>query len=97
MKRLILSRAARSDLIEIWEYIASENRPSANRIIREIKARFKTLHKFPELGRRRDELKKGLRSFPVKKYVVFYFVTDDFVKIDRVLHGAQDIDSIFSE
>jgi len=97
MKRLILSRTARSDLIEIWEYIASENKPAANRIIREIKARFETLHTFPELGRRRDELKKGLRSFPVKKYVVFYFVTDDFVKIDRVLHGAQDIDSIFSE
>ena len=56
-----------------------------------------SLHTFPELGRRRDELKKGLRSFPVKKYVASYFVTDDFVKIERVLHGAQDIDSIFSE
>ena len=48
------------------------------------------------MGRRRDELKKGLRSFPVKKYVVFYFIIDDGVKIARVLHGAQDIDSMFS-
>lgn len=97
MKRLILSRAARSDLIEIWEYIASEDESAANRIHREIRARFETLLSFPELGRRRDELKKGLRSFPVKKYVVFYSIIKDGVKIARVLHGAQDIDSIFSE
>jgi toxin ParE1/3/4 len=97
MKRLILSRAARSDLVEIWEYIASENERAANRINREITARFETLLRFPGLGRRRDELKEGLRSFPVKKYVVFYFVIENGVKIARVLHSAQDIDSVFSE
>lgn len=65
MKRLVLSPTARSDLMNIRVYIASENKPAANRVIREIKARFKTLLSFPESGRRRDELKKGLRSFPV--------------------------------
>jgi len=72
MKRLVLSPSARSDLKNIREYIASENRPAATRIVREIKAKFKTLLKFPEVGRRRNELKRGLRSFPVGKYVVLY-------------------------
>ena len=71
MKRLVLSPAARSDLKNIGEYIASENKPAATRIVREIKARFKTLLKFPEVGRRRNDLKKGLRSFPAGKYLVF--------------------------
>ncbi|MEK6409009.1 MAG: type II toxin-antitoxin system RelE/ParE family toxin [Acidobacteriota bacterium] len=97
MKRLVLSPTARSDLMNIRVYIASENKPAANRVIREIKARFKTLLSFPESGRRRGELKKGLRSLPVKKYVVFYFVIKDGVKIVRVLHSAQDIESIFNE
>jgi toxin ParE1/3/4 len=97
MKRLVLSTAARSDLANIREYIASENRRAAVRIIREIKASFKTLLTFPELGRRRDELRKGLRSFPIEKYVVFYAVTEQHVKIARILHGAQDIDSILGE
>ena|SRR5437867_5637836 len=97
MKRLVISPAARSDLVNIREYIAPENKRAATRIIREIKASFKTLLTFPELGRRRDELKKGLRSFPIEKYVVFYFVTEQHVKIARVLHGAQDIDSILGE
>ena len=95
MKRLVLSPSARSDLKNIRAYIASENKPAATRIVREIKARFKTLVKFPEVGRRRNELKKGLRSFPVGKYVVLYFVTEDGLEIVRVLHGSQDLDSIF--
>ena len=97
MKRLLLSTSARSELINIRKYVATENKQAANRIIREIKARFETLVKFPELGRRRDELKKGMRSFAIKNYVVFYFVTENSVEIVRVLHGAQDIDSIFSD
>jgi len=95
MKRLVLSPSARSDLRNIREYIASENRPAATRIVREIKAKFKTLLKFPEVGRRRNELKRGLRSFPVGKYVVLYYVTEDGLEIVRVLHGSQDLDSIF--
>ncbi|HEY3137292.1 MAG TPA: type II toxin-antitoxin system RelE/ParE family toxin [Blastocatellia bacterium] len=97
MKRVIVSRAARSDLVEIWEYIASENIEAADRVRSEIRARFEMLLKFPEIGRRRDELKKGLRSFPVERYLVFYFVTKSDIRIARVLHGARDIESIFKE
>lgn len=97
MKRLVISPTARSDLVNIREYIAAENKRAATRIIREIKATFKTLLTFPELGMRRDELKNGLRSFPIEKYVVFYFVSEQHVKIARVLHGAQDVDNILSE
>ena len=52
MKRLLVSPSARSDLVNVREYIASENKRAAARIIREIKARFKTLLEFPEMGRR---------------------------------------------
>ena len=97
MKRLAISPSARSDLVNIREYIAAENKRAATRIIREIETSFKTLLTFPELGRRRDQLRKGLRSFPIEKYVVFYFVTEKHVKIARVLHGSQDIDNMFDE
>jgi toxin ParE1/3/4 len=95
MKRITISRAARSDLVEIWEYIASENIQAADRIRNEIITRFEMLLRFPEIGRRRDDLKRGLRSFPVKKYLVFYFVEEDGIRIARVLHGARAIESVF--
>jgi toxin ParE1/3/4 len=47
------------------------------------------------MGRVRDELLPGLRSFAMPPYVIFYEVIDDGVAIVRVLHGARDADSQF--
>jgi toxin ParE1/3/4 len=93
MSRLVLSPAARSDLLNIWEFLAYLSQKKADRTMREIYERFETLLKFPESGRRRDELKKGLRSFPVEKYLVFYFIIEDGIRIARILHSAQDIEN----
>jgi len=44
----------------------------------------------PERGRPRDELYAGCRSLPVERHIVYYYLTDDEVVIDRVLHSSQD-------
>jgi len=97
MSRLVLSRAARSDLLNIWEFLSYLSQKKAERTMRGIYERFETLLEFPEAGRRRDELRKGLRSFPVGKHLVFYFIIDDGIRIVRVLHSAQDIESILAD
>jgi len=48
------------------------------------------------MGRARDELASGVRSFPFGRYVVFYAPLDDGIDIVRVLHGSRDIDAIFN-
>lgn len=93
MSRLILSPAARSDLLNIWEFLAYLSQKKADRTMKEISERFETLLEFPESGKRRNELRKGLRSFPAGKYIVFYFIIEDGIRIARVLHSAQDIES----
>jgi toxin ParE1/3/4 len=45
----------------------------------------------PLAGRERPELGRGLRSFAVGNYVLFYVARPDGVEIVRVLHGRQDI------
>jgi toxin ParE1/3/4 len=50
----------------------------------------------PNLGRSRDELEEGIRSFPVGKYVIFYRVIPAGVEIVRVLHGSRDLNAIFN-
>jgi toxin ParE1/3/4 len=52
------------------------------------------LARHPRIGRERDELRDGLRSWPVHPYLVFYVVDDDArtVVIERVIHGHMDID-----
>lgn len=47
------------------------------------------------MGRARDELAAGLRSFPIGHYVLFYERVTDGIALVRVLHGARDINSQF--
>jgi plasmid stabilization system protein ParE len=64
---------ADSDLDAIWHYVAtkSESLDVADRFIDSIIDRFFLLASHPNIGRARDEdLRPGLRSFPVGEYVI---------------------------
>ena len=90
-----LSPAARSDLDEIWFYIAQDNPDAADKFIRAPVSRFPKLAAMPELGRRRKELASRLRSFPVGRYIIFYRPLENGIEIVRVLHGARDLPPLF--
>ncbi|AUB37002.1 Plasmid stabilization system protein ParE [Nostoc flagelliforme CCNUN1] len=38
-----------------------------------------------------------MRSFPVKNYLIFYRTIDEGIEIARILHGSQDIETIFQD
>ncbi|MDD2902690.1 MAG: type II toxin-antitoxin system RelE/ParE family toxin [Syntrophales bacterium] len=86
---------ARSDLVEIWNYIADDNEQRADAFIDLIDQKFQKLAHNPNMGRSRQELEESLRSFPVGRYVIFYRVIPEGVEIIRVLHGSRDLDAIF--
>jgi toxin ParE1/3/4 len=46
------------------------------------------------LGRQRDELRPGYRSFPVGQYLILYRVTDESVEIMHILHGKRDLGAV---
>jgi toxin ParE1/3/4 len=58
--------------------------------------RFELLADNVKIGRERPELKEDLRSFPEGNYLGFYREWAGVVAIVRVLHGARDLDEIFS-
>ncbi len=62
---------AQEDLTEIWEYIADGNINRADAFIDTVDAKLRTLAGQPMMGRARDELMPGLRSFPDSSYVLF--------------------------
>ena len=97
MLAIVLTPSANADLLEIWEFIAADNPDQADAYIGLIDATFQNLSRQAGLGRRRDELAPGLRSFPVGRYLIFYLLDSDCLRIVRVLHGARDIDALFTE
>jgi toxin ParE1/3/4 len=92
-----LSQRARRDLVEIWSYIAEDSEESADRFIDLLVRSFKNLGQNPYLGRSRDDLRDGCRSFVVGQYVVIYRVAEPGVRILHVLHGRRDIPRLFQQ
>lgn len=99
MGQFRLSPEAEADLDAIWLYIApaASNIDIATLVIETITARFWLLAQFPYLGRSREDLRPGLRSFSADEYLVVYAIgADDVVFILHVLHGSRDILKLFS-
>jgi toxin ParE1/3/4 len=55
------------------------------------------LARHPHIGRRRDDLRPNLRSFPVGDYVIFYQTEGSDVLILHVLHGRRDIAALLGD
>lgn len=96
MPVVLLRPRAQDDITEIWGYIADDSELHADAFVDRLDAKFQLLARQPGLGRAREELSPGLRSFPVGRYVIFYEPISDGIAIVRVLHSARDIDEQFS-
>jgi toxin ParE1/3/4 len=94
MPRLVLAPEARQDLREIRDHIAKDN-PG---VVTRLRGLARILAGAPALGRARPELGAGVRSFPADRHVLFYRPLRGAagIQIVRVLHGARDVDAIFS-
>ena len=90
-----LTELAIADLKEIWIYFAEHNVPSAQKFVKELMLKFELLSENPKMGTLRQTYIVGIRSFPYKRYVIFYFPTENGIEIYRVIHDARDIDDLF--
>jgi toxin ParE1/3/4 len=90
-----LNRQVKAELDDIWLFIAEESSSLeiADRVVETIADTFLQLSKHPSLGRRRDDLREGLRRINAGSYVVIYRVEGNNIRILHVVHGRRDIKS----
>ncbi len=52
---------------------------------------------FPNLGRKRDKILPGLRSFSIDNYLILYMPIGEDVEIFRVISGYRNLSALFSD
>jgi toxin ParE1/3/4 len=87
---------ADADLDDIWYYTAKESGSIeiADRLIDSLTERFWLLARHPHVGRLRDDLRPGMRSFPVGRYIILYRVEDEDVLILNVVAADRDLNRL---
>lgn len=94
MARVQKTSRAKTDLIEIADYIAADNLDAALRWIDEIDQTFRLLALNPYLGEELSALQPGTRRQTFGNYLIFYRPTEDGIMVVRVLHGSRQIDNL---
>ena len=97
MATILIKPLAQADLLDIWNFIASDSFDKADQLLKKIDSQLKVLASNPGMGRKRDSLAAYLRSFPVGNYLIFYRPINQGIEVIRVLHGARDIQSLFED
>ena len=98
MADLLISPQAEMDLDQIWLHIARESQSieRAEHFLDRFATFFSRLARNPYLGRQREDLRPGYRSFPLGDYIILYRLTEaEEVKVLRVVHGSRDLDGLF--
>ncbi|HET8809228.1 MAG TPA: type II toxin-antitoxin system RelE/ParE family toxin [Flavobacteriaceae bacterium] len=91
-----LSLDAALDMEEIFDYSIEEfGAKQAHDYASKMHTLFLKLTEQPEIGRKRNEIKIGLRSLPIGEHIVFYRILNDKIRILRILHGSRDIPNYF--
>jgi toxin ParE1/3/4 len=95
MPRIEHRPRASEDIAEIWYFIAEDSLAQADAFVDRLDDKLHLLATQPLMGRTRDELARGLRSFPFERYVIFYEPLEDGIVVVRMLHSARDVDAEF--
>ena len=97
MVRYVISPLAEQDIEAIGDYIAQDNPHRALTFIAELRNQCAKIAASPKACRLRPELGVNIRSYALGNYVIFFQDKHDMLCIVRVLHGAMDIETRFSE
>ncbi len=80
--------------MQIWLFVAQDNPSAADKLLMGMNDQICRLAHTPRMGRSRNEVRRGLHSFSVAKYVIFYTIEEGGIMIIRVLHSARDVKSM---
>lgn len=89
--RVSWTSEALKDLDEIWLHIARDSIRGAEAILDRIDRAERQQSEHPLSGPARDDLRPGLRLWPVGNYVILYRSEAGRVTIVRVLWGGRDL------
>jgi toxin ParE1/3/4 len=88
-----LRALAREDLEAIWRYTFEQwGIVQAERYLEAMFTCFEDLAASPQLGRERDDVKSGYRSFPQGRHVVFYAIDESGIEIIGIVHQSADVE-----
>jgi toxin ParE1/3/4 len=92
MSTVVIAPMAEANLMRLTDAIAANNgKLVAAKILSQFQNSFEHHARHPKIGRSRSRMARGLRSWPVASWVVFYRPAPSGIEVVRVIHGRRRI------
>lgn len=92
MPKFILSTRADDDIEELFDSgVIKFGENQAIKYLEDLNLMFIFLSENPEVGKKRNEIKLKLYSFPYGSHIIFYRIFKKHIRIVRVLYGGRDL------
>lgn len=96
MSRFDFTARAAADLRDIGRYTKKTwGIEQARRYREELEIALQKLSLSPNVGRQRESIAPGVRSFRVASHIAFYVQRNDGITILRLLHPSMDVEAAF--
>lgn len=94
-RRFLLTPTARSNLLEIHEFLHRESPPAASMVLARLRDAMLTLGIRLGLGHMREDLAdEPLRFWPVYSYLIIYRAEVRPIQVIRVLHSSRNVQAL---
>jgi toxin ParE1/3/4 len=98
MQNYKLTEAAKKDLRKISIYTKKTWGIEQEKVYLEIiRTSLRKIAESPEIGLKRDDLAKNLRSFPVDNHIAYWIKKNNQIIFVRILHPSMDRESAMKE
>ncbi|HTJ16756.1 MAG TPA: type II toxin-antitoxin system RelE/ParE family toxin [Steroidobacteraceae bacterium] len=98
MSRYVLTPLAVEDLREIARYTEKQwGAIQTESYGEELELALQQLSLAPEVGKKRDAIALGVRSFRVAQHVAFYLIRRNEIRILRILHPRRNANEAFED
>ncbi|MBL8830285.1 MAG: type II toxin-antitoxin system RelE/ParE family toxin [Planctomycetaceae bacterium] len=96
MGRIIRTAQAFEDVLEIWRYLAIDQKSpqNADRMLERIEQTLQFFSDRPQIGIPMDHIRPGLRALTVSSYVLFIEPVEGGVRLLRVAHGSRKLEDL---
>ena len=95
MYEVVKSPLAARDLKCIWNYRFKKwGENKATEYLMQLDERIKALGEKPEIGKSRENIRRGYRSIRVNSHVVYYHLQVQKIDIVRALHKGMEVKKI---
>jgi toxin ParE1/3/4 len=93
-----LTQPAIQDIEEIADRLAQQSGLEKSEIfLSKLESKLANIARFPQIGRKRNEILSNIRSIPLENYLILYLPIGNDIEILRVISGYRDLSALFTD